>query len=79
MNNENIERNLGGQPLKAILEKHELSAKDLIDASNVPLTYKLVARACKGRRLTSRSKKIVLEAVQMATGHVYKMTDIFNY
>ena len=79
MNKDELEKNLGEQPLKAILEEKKLSAKDLLAASRVPMTHKLVARACKGRRLTNRSKKTVLEALQLATDHVYKMTDIFNY
>ncbi len=79
MNKEELEKNLGEQPLKAILEEKKLSTKDLLSASRVPMTFKLVARACKGRRLTNRSKKVVLEALQLATDHVYKMTDIFNY
>ena len=79
MNKDELEKNLGEQPLKAILEEKKLSTKDLLSASRVPMTFKLVARACKGRRLTTRSKKVVLEALQLATDHVYKMTDIFNY
>ena len=79
MNKDELEKNLGEQPLKIILEGNELSAKDLIAASRVPMTFKLVARACKGRRLTNRSKKTVLEALQLATDHVYTMKDIFNY
>lgn len=79
MNKEELERNLGEQPLKTIMDQYELSAKDLLSASCVPMTHKLVARACKGRRLTNRSKKTVLEALQLATDHVYTMKDIFNY
>lgn len=79
MENMELERNLGEQPLAAIMVKHALKAHDLIGASRVPMTHKLVARGCKGRRLTNRSKKVVLEALQIATGHIYKMKDIFNY
>ncbi|MDA3924720.1 MAG: hypothetical protein PF904_08490 [Kiritimatiellae bacterium] len=80
MNEEkNLERNLGVQQLVAVMEKHNLKPHDLLEASRVPMTHKLVNRGCKGRRLTSRSKKVVLEALQIATDHTYKMTDIFNY
>lgn len=79
MNKDELEKNLGEQPLKAILEKHRLSAKDLRGASRLPMTFKLISRACKGRRLTSHSKKTVLEALQTATGNMYTMKDIFNY
>ena len=79
MNKEELERNLGEQPLKTIMDENGLKSKDLLCASRVSMTHKLVARACKGRRLTNRSKKTVLEALQIATDHFYKMTDIFNY
>lgn len=79
MNKKEIELNLGEQPLKKILEENELSAGDLLAASRVPMTYKLVARAVKGRRLTGHSKKTVLEALQRASGHIYRLKDIFNY
>ncbi len=79
MNKEKLELDLGEQPLKKILEENKLSAKDLLSASRTPMTYKLVARAIKGRRLTNHSKKTVLEALQQATDHIYRMKDIFNY
>jgi len=79
MEKNDLERNLGEQPLVAVMAEHALKAHDLLVASRVPMTHKLVARACKGRRLTTRSKKVVLEALQSAAGHTYKMTDIFSY
>jgi len=72
-------RNLGEQPIAAIMMKHGLKAHDLVEASRVPMTHKLVARACKGRRLTVHSKKVVLEALQIATEYPYKVKETFNY
>ena len=79
MDKNELERNLGEQPLVAVMAEHNLKPHDLLVASRVPMTHKLVARACKGRRLTNRSRKIVLEALQGATGQIYRMIDIFNY
>ena len=45
-------RDLGVQPLAALMEKHGLKPTDLVGASTEQLTHKRVARACKGRRLT---------------------------
>lgn len=79
MNRDELKRNLGEQPIMAIMEERGLRAKDLLAASPVPMTHKLVARACKGRRLTNHSKKVVLEALQLACDHIYTMKDVFNY
>lgn len=50
--NPEIERNLGEQPVARIMQEHNLKAHDLVAASPVEMTHKMVARACKGRRLT---------------------------
>lgn len=71
--------NLGEQPIAAIMEEHGLKPHDLVEASEVQMTHKMVSRAVKGRRLTANTKNIVLNALRNATGIEYKMTDLFNY
>jgi hypothetical protein len=78
MNGE-IERNLGTQPIAGIMERHGLSAHDLVEASEVPMTHKMVARAVKGRRLTRNTQTIVCNALNRAAGASYTLTDLFNY
>ena len=73
------ERNLGEQPIKAMLEKHELKAHDLVAASTEQITHKMVARACKGRRLTPNVKNKIINAMNRATGESYKGRDLFTY
>lgn len=73
------ERNLGPQPLQIILDKHQLKAHDLVAASKVPMTHKMVSRAVKGRRLTGNTKSIVLDALNAATGERYSGQDCFTY
>jgi hypothetical protein len=79
MNKDELERNLGVQPIMAIMQERGLKPHDLVSASRVPMTHKLVSRACKGRRLTNHSRKVVLEALQLACDHIYTMKDAFNY
>lgn len=73
------ELNLGEQPLAAIMDERGLKRHDLVAHSPGPLTFKMVARACKGRRLTCNVKLKILTALQNASGHPYTMNDIFNY
>lgn len=81
MNSENdcIERNLGEQPIAKILADRGLKHHDLVVASAVPMTHKMVARACKGRRLTSNVKEKILQALCAATGETFTLRDLFNY
>lgn len=74
-----IERNLGEQPLAALLARLELAPTDLVRASRAQLTHKTIARAVKGRRLTANSMKKVLAALNAAAGASYTTKDLFNY
>ena len=74
-----IERNLGEQPIAAIMVEHGVKAHDLVQASAEPMTHKMVARACKGRRLTRNTQLRVLHALNAATGSAYALGDLFNY
>ena len=68
-----IERNLGTQPIAALLEEHALRHHDLVATAPAEITHKMVARACKGRRLTSNVKVKVRDAINVATGRDYTM------
>ena len=74
-----LERNLGEQPLARILAERELSHHDLVAASGGRCNHKMVARAAKGRRLTPNTQRIVLDALNAATGGAYALADLFNY
>lgn len=77
--NESLERNLGEQPIIAVMSEHDLKPHDLVAASTVQMTHKMVARAMKGRRLTANVKCKVRDALNLAGGTSYSMTDLFNY
>ncbi len=74
-----VERNLGEQPLMEIMARHGLKAGDLVAASTQQLTHKMVARACKGRRLTAGVQIKVLAALNQASGQTYSRKELFNY
>ena len=77
--NQTIERNLGEQPVAKLLKDGNLKPHDLVAASAVPMTHKMVARACKGRRLTLNTQNIVLAALNKAAGKSYGIRDLFTY
>ncbi len=72
-------RDFGPQPIADLMQQLQLKVHDLVEASTEQLTHKMVARAIKGRRLTSNTKGIVQRAMNQATGNVYKQVQLFNY
>jgi hypothetical protein len=74
-----IQRDFGPQPLGALLEKHELSKHDLVDASTEQITHKMVNRAVRGRRLTPHVRVKILNAINRAAKATYRLTDLFTY
>ena len=79
MSDEVIQRERGEQPIACIMAAEGLKPHDLVAASSVQMTHKMVSRACKGRRLTPNTKTIVLNALQAATGKTYALKELFNY
>jgi hypothetical protein len=76
---DDIERDLGPQPIAEIMARHGLKAHDLVAASTEQLTHKMVSRACKGRRLTPNTQSKVLRAVNAAARQNYTLHDLFTY
>lgn len=74
-----IDRDLGEQPLAALLASRGLKSHDLVAASTEQITHKMVARACKGRRLTPNVQRKILNALDRATGDSHTLDQIFNY
>jgi hypothetical protein len=73
------ERDLGPQPLAALLERHGLAAKDLVVASGEQLTHKMVSRGAKGRWLTPNVRGKLVRALNAAAGTRYGEGDLFDY
>jgi hypothetical protein len=76
---DDIERDLGEQPIARILAERGLKPHDLVAASAEQITHKMVARARKGRRLTPRVQVKILNALNRAAGTTYNLRDLFTY
>ena len=78
---EEIEMNVGVQPLDAIMTEKDIKNHDLVAA--VPpgtITHKQVQKARKGRRLTTHMQEKILEALNaFADPDFYEFKDVFNY
>ncbi len=75
----NPERDLGEQPIADLMTALGLKSHDLVAASTEQITHKMVARACKGRRLTPNVQRKILNAVNHASGQPHTLGDLFNY
>lgn len=73
------QRDLGAQPLDALMQARGLDNHALVAASPAQLTHKQVQRARKGRRLTRNMQAKILDAWQRASGGVATVPDLFNY
>lgn len=78
MENE-LERDLGEQPLNRLMAELGLKSHDLVAASTEQITHKMVQRGCKGRRLTKNVQGKLLRALNKATGNNYTIKDLFTY
>jgi len=74
-----IRRDLGIQPLAGILTEKGLKSHDLVEASTEHITHKMVIRACKGRRLTTRVQKKIVNALNRTSEKSFTIGDLFNY
>jgi len=72
---------LGTQPLDAVMMEMNLSNHDLATANATQLTHKTVNKARKGRQLTKRSQRKVIEAMNAVKGEreSYQLEDLFTY
>jgi len=76
---DDVERDLGEQPLSRLMVEKGLKSHDLVAASTEQITHKMVQRGCKGRRLTRNVKGKLLRAFDKATGETHRLSDLFTY
>lgn len=69
----------GEQPLDALMLQHELTNKDLASRSETQLTFKVIKKARKGRRLTRRTQEKVLSALNACLTDPVPFSAVFNY
>lgn len=86
MGQDEIERNMGVQPLDGIMAEHALGNHDLVAASQEPMTHKAVQRARKGRRLTKHMQQRMVTALTRAVtlqgktlDQPWSVSDLFTY
>jgi hypothetical protein len=77
--NDNIENDLGPQPIAMLMVELGLKPNDLVSNSIEQITHKMVGRAVKGRRLTPRIQRKILNALNKAANKEYQLKDLFNY
>ncbi|MBU4252855.1 MAG: hypothetical protein KKC39_01720 [Candidatus Omnitrophica bacterium] len=78
MNNE-IQRDLGEQPIARIMAEHGFKSHDLVSNSTEQITHKMVSRAARGRRLNLKIQYRLLNALNKVSGKQYVLKDLFNY
>lgn len=78
-----VERNLGVQPLDALMREHGLTNHDVVAVTTEPLTHKAVQRARTGRRLTPHTQRRVVAALNVCLKQKElrerALTELFNY
>lgn len=74
-----IKRDLGEQPIGKTMMTHGLEPHDLVENSTEQITYKMISRAIKGRRLTPNVQCKILSALNKAAKKNYTLKDLFNY
>jgi len=86
MGQDEIERNMGVQPLDGIMAAHALDNHDLVNTCEEPITHKAVQRARKGRRLTPHMQRRVATALNRALTlqgtpleRAWMVRDLFTY
>jgi hypothetical protein len=77
--NINTENNLGPQPIAKLVVELGLKPIDLVSNSSEQLTFKMVGKAMKGRRLTPHIQRKVLNALNKAANKQYLLKELFNY
>jgi hypothetical protein len=77
--NIDIERNLGEQPIAKIMADYNLKSHDIVSNSTEQLTHKMIARACKGRRLTPNIKLKIKDALNKSLNKKYSIKELFTY
>jgi hypothetical protein len=74
------DREMGVQPLDALMNVHEMSNAALAGHSKEQLTIKEVNKARKGRLLTYNIQSKILRAMNAALPErVFTIKDLFNY
>lgn len=73
-------RDFGPQPLIAVMARLGITNEALVSASTDQLTFKMVTKGCKGRKLTPNAQNKVLAAMHtLFPDEKLMLKDLFNY
>ncbi len=73
-------RNLGEQPLTSVMARLGITAAALVAGSANQLTFKMIAKGCKGRKLTIKAQYKILAALHaLRPQEILTLKDLFNY
>lgn len=76
---DDLPRDLGVQPIADVMDEQGITVRDVVAASTEQITFKMVQRARKGRRLSAHVMAKVQRAMSAAAGQRYSMQELFNY
>ena len=80
MKSEHWAKDFGTQPLEALLTRLGLTNADLVRASTQQLSFKMVQRGRKGRKLTPNIQRKILNALHAAApDNSFMLKELFNY
>ncbi len=75
-----MQSDFGPQPLDTLMTRLGVTSADLVKASTKQLTFKMVQKGRKGRRLTANAQSKILEAFQtLKPTETFTLKDFFNY
>jgi hypothetical protein len=79
--NEEIDMNVGTQPLDAIMTEKNIKNHDLVAVAPPGfITHKQIQKGRKGRRLTMHMQEKILDALNAySKPEVYEFKDLFTY
>lgn len=72
-------RDLGVQPIAGVMDERGISVRDVVAASTEQITFKMVQRARKGRRLSAHVMAKIQRAVSNAAGQPFTTRELFDY
>lgn len=74
------ERDFGAQPLVEVMARLGITNDALVGASTDQLTFKMVTKGCKGRKLTPNAQYKILAALHtLHPEEKFTLKDLFNY
>ena len=73
-------RDFGPQPLVEVMARLGITNDTLVGASTDQLTFKMVTKGCKGRKLTPNAQYKILAALHtLHPEKKFTLKDLFNY